>query len=504
MKKKFVFLRDVFDTPLEASLRFTETQTAGASFFKQGRVFVQLPPQLFERWRKAGGEGRGVKAAGDEKTGRIEILSPDASIRKIRLNPHETVSVSAEFVLSKDYSPREGATAQIDMLQMGAPGHPDQVVGGQRFSLDFSKLVLVNGGSDWRYWDNEIRPGNEWQSPDYNDAKWKFGPAPLGSADHPATTVDAGSANHRYITTYFRHTFDVAEPSFYRTALLRVERADGAIVYLNGREIYRVNLPAGAVTSDTLATRAVTGLEQDVFVPVKIDPAILRAGKNILAAEIHLHSRQCDNLRFDAELFANEAEAGFPPDVAFASPPDGDVVQVGDVVPVQLEALSGDGKIDSVSLYVDGKILGTAKEPPYAFTWRAEPVGAHRLRVVALDNRRTEAASFRTVTVVEQVLPHVELIAPRSDDLAGEGTTISVSAEASDRNGKIARVEFWVKDMATFTSPSIRAATVTTAPYSASIRDLKPGHYMLWAIAVNDRGGTTQSVPTHFMINAPK
>jgi len=106
--------------------------------------------------------------------------------------------------------------------------------------------------------------------------------------------------------------------------------------------------------------------------------------------------------------------------------------------------------------------------------------------------------------VVEHSLPRVELIEPRSSALVTEGKAISVSAEASDRNGKIARVEFWVKDMATWVSPSTLVATVTSPPYTASIKDLKAGHYMWWAIAVNDHGGSTQSVPAHFMIHAPK
>src|SRR5256885_8383231 len=96
---------------------------------RQGRIFIDLKPQLFERWRQAGASGRGVKAAEEERTGRIEILSPDASIRNIRLNPNETFSVSTELVLSKDYSPQEGPPAQIDLIQLGAPGNPDKVVG---------------------------------------------------------------------------------------------------------------------------------------------------------------------------------------------------------------------------------------------------------------------------------------------------------------------------------------------------------------------------------------
>ncbi len=501
MMRMAIVLRDVFNEPVELGLRVAETQTAGASFLKQGQMFVDLPPQLFERWRKGGGAGRGIKATGDEKQGRIEILSPDASIRNIRINSNETFSASAEFVLSKDYSPRSPA-AQIDLIQLGAPGNPDKIVGGQRFTVDLSKLVLVNSGDQWRYWDNGTNPGNEWTSLNYDDSKWKLGAAPFGSRDNPATTLDLGPANHRTITTYFRHTFDVAEPGFYRSAILRLMRADGAIVYLNGKEVDRVNLPASSVTTDTLATQKLSGLERDVFYPVKINPESLRQGKNVIAAEIHMNSPQCDDIRFDLELFANDTAPGFPPDIAFAGPPDGAVFQAGEIVPVQLEALSGDGKIDSVSLYVDGKVVGTEHEPPYAFLWPAGSKGPHRLRAVAVDNRKMQATSFHTVTVVETVPPYVELIEPRSSINVTEGEALSVSAKASDRTGKIGRVEFWVKDMATFTSPSILVATVTAPPYRASIKDIKPGHYMLWAIAVNDRGGSTQSFPAHIMINA--
>ena len=499
-----VLLRNIYERPVETGLRFTETQTARGSFFKQGRVFVDLTPDLFERWRQSGSAGRGIKAVRDEKPGRIEILSPDAAIQKIRIGPNETVPVNIEFALSKDYSTREGATAQIDMLQVGAPGNPDKIVGGQRFALDFSKLVLIKPGDDWRYWDQEINPRDDWRSVDYNDARWKRGAAPLGSGDNPATTLDVGTSNRHSITTYFRHTFEVAEPGFYRSAVLRLARADGAIVYLNGREVYRVNLPVGRVTSDTLATRRLTGLERDAFFPVKIDPATLRQGKNVVAAEVHLNSLQCEGIRFDLELLANEAETGHPPEIAFAGPPDGTVFQIGEVVPVQLEALSGDGNIESVSLYVDGKAVGTQQAPPYSFQWPVESKGPHRLRAVAVDSRKMQSTSFRTVTGVEWILPRVELIEPRSSSEVTEGSVISVAADASVRNGTIERVEFWVKDMATFTTPSIRVATVTSSPYRASIRELKPGHYMLWAIAVNDHGGSTQSFPAHLMISARK
>ena len=222
-------------------------------------------------------------------------------------------------------------------------------MGGQRFTLDLSKLVLVKSGDQWRYWDNGKDPGRAWMSLDYDDSGWKRGEGPLGYGNRPATTVDIGPADRRNTTTYFRRTFDVADPGFYKNALLRVMRADGAVVYLNGKEVYRANLPARAVSTDTMATRKLAGLERNVFFPVKIDPAKLRQGTNIIAAEIHANSPKANDIQFDLELFANVAGAGFPPDVAFAAPRDAAVFQTGETVPVRLEALSGDGKIKSVS-----------------------------------------------------------------------------------------------------------------------------------------------------------
>ena len=90
--------------------------------------------------------------------------------------------MNVEFVLSKDYSPRQGSPAQIDLIQLGAPDNPDKIVGGQRFTLDLSKLVLVKSGDQWRYWDNGKNPGRAWTSfwtttiPDGSAAQGHWGP----------------------------------------------------------------------------------------------------------------------------------------------------------------------------------------------------------------------------------------------------------------------------------------------------------------------------------------
>ncbi|PYI84916.1 MAG: metallophosphoesterase, partial [Verrucomicrobia bacterium] len=59
------------------------------------------------------------------------------------------------------------------------------------------------------------------------------------------------------MTYYFRRTFTVDDPARVNSLTLSLLRDDGAIVYLNGQEAYRVSMPTGAVNFRTLATTAV-------------------------------------------------------------------------------------------------------------------------------------------------------------------------------------------------------------------------------------------------------
>src|SRR6266545_2180251 len=104
--------------------------------------------------------------------------------------------------------------------------------------------TLVPFGATWRYLDNGTDQGTNWITPAFNDAAWASGPAQLGYGDgDEATRVEDNATpgynaadQDRYITTYFRHHFTVANPASYVVAPLQVRRDDGVVVYLNGRE----------------------------------------------------------------------------------------------------------------------------------------------------------------------------------------------------------------------------------------------------------------------------
>ncbi len=166
-------------------------------------------------------------------------------------------------------------------------------------------VTLVPTGSAWKYLDNGSNQGTAWRSTAFNDSGWASGPAELGYGDGgEATVVSYGpNASAKYVTTYFRHAFNVANPAAYSSLTLRLLRDDGAVVYLNGTEIYRSNMPGGAVAYTTLASSAI---DDNTFYSATVGIGLLAAGANVLAVEIHQANRTSSDISFNLELTASD------------------------------------------------------------------------------------------------------------------------------------------------------------------------------------------------------
>ena len=89
---------------------------------------------------------------------------------------------------------------------------------------------------------------------------------------------------------------------------LRVVRDDGVVVWLNGAEIFRDNLPAGAVGYGTLALSTIGPPLENEFTETTLSPALVPAGTNVLAVEIHQGAVDSSDISFDLELIATIAQ----------------------------------------------------------------------------------------------------------------------------------------------------------------------------------------------------
>ncbi len=177
-------------------------------------------------------------------------------------------------------------------------------------------VSLFAAGSVWKYLDTGADQGTAWRNAAFNDSAWKTGKARFGyGGDGEVTVVGFGpNSQAKYTTTYFRTRFDVAQTNRIRALTVRVQRDDGIVVYLNGKEILRDNLPAGTITFSTAALSAIGGGDETSFFDFAVDASFLAAGSNILAAEVHQSAGTSSDLGFDLQVLAQIAPNALDPD----------------------------------------------------------------------------------------------------------------------------------------------------------------------------------------------
>ncbi len=181
------------------------------------------------------------------------------------------------------------------------PGPGERFVGWK----SLQNTSMISKDSEWKYLDNGSDQGTAWRSLSYDDSDWNSGLAELGYGDNDeATEVGFGpNSGSKYITTYFRKTInlDAAEAKgvSYTLSLLY---DDGAVAYVNGMEVARVNMPSDAINFETEALSAKGGDSEEAYVALDIDPNVFAEGENVIAVEIHQASSSSSDISFNLEL----------------------------------------------------------------------------------------------------------------------------------------------------------------------------------------------------------
>jgi hypothetical protein len=186
-------------------------------------------------------------------------------------------------------------------------------------------LDLVPFNAFWSFYDpvpnlDDPDPGVGWSELGFDTSTWGFGQAgfvyDLGSKPWP---VESGvRLNGGVLTAYFRHPFVFPGSPVGAQILLRHVIDDGAILYLDGQEILRTNLPAGLVDYLTPATTAIDPLT--ISGPITIHTETLRTGTNLLAAELHDVSASDRDRFFACELKALVQSLASGPILILAGP----------------------------------------------------------------------------------------------------------------------------------------------------------------------------------------
>ena len=165
-------------------------------------------------------------------------------------------------------------------------------------------LIGFGKAAVWKYQDEGAEPSEDWRKPDFDDGSWKSGPAPLGYGD-PGLGTKVGYGDDpkdKHLTTHFRHAFEVKDADAIETLVLLIRSDDGCVVYLNGDEIIRSNMPEGDVACTTTATRALSLLDERLYRRHVVPAESLSEGRNVLAVELHQANPRSTDLYLDIVL----------------------------------------------------------------------------------------------------------------------------------------------------------------------------------------------------------
>jgi hypothetical protein len=160
-------------------------------------------------------------------------------------------------------------------------------------------VELVTLTNLWRFEQTDDLSSVPWTQRGFDDSAW---PSGLGALTAETANLPVPKLTPLVLgrwTYYFRTSFQLqSTESLTLNALMAID--DGAVVYLNGQEAYRVGMPSGDIVYSTPATRTVGNAILDG--PIVLPATNLVVGENIVAVEVHQSDVDSSDVVFDLAI----------------------------------------------------------------------------------------------------------------------------------------------------------------------------------------------------------
>jgi uncharacterized repeat protein (TIGR01451 family) len=151
------------------------------------------------------------------------------------------------------------------------------------------------GANNWRYLANNSNQGTSWRTLNAPGSPWTNSTASFGYGHSQNTTI-TGSGS--YITSYYLKNITVTDPALFTQFNFVMSYDDGAVVYVNGTEVKRSNMPNGTIAYNTLASSNNYTTGETFTVP----SSAFVAGNNIIAVEVHQQNTNSNDCYFDMSI----------------------------------------------------------------------------------------------------------------------------------------------------------------------------------------------------------
>ncbi len=198
-----------------------------------------------------------------------------------------------------------------DLLKMNESGNAANGAGGIGFSnygndgenmqpamMDAAVplFTVFAAGSTWNYNNPNSDQGTAWRTlTNPPAANWVSGTGSFGYGLTQTVTIPTG-----HITNYFLKNINIPAPTLYSNFNFTYSYNDGVVIYVNGLEVKRGNMPNGTVSYTTVASGNGTTTNATFSIPAYY----FVAGNNVIAAEIHQRTAASTTCFFDMGLTA--------------------------------------------------------------------------------------------------------------------------------------------------------------------------------------------------------
>ncbi len=253
---------------------------------------------------------------------------------------------------------------------------------GLMTTAEAGQQSLVSSGSSWRYvlgTKEASVPSDAWRQMAFDDSNWMIGATPIGyggvvEAGQMVTTLPRSDIGG-YVSVYLRHSFNVPDPAVISQLRLALVVDDGAIAWLNGVELGRINVVPGDAAFDATAIEAREGQRLDAMTNAT---GLLKPGENILAVHLFNSDSNSSDLAVTASLVGWIDDQ--PPLLAASNPPATATVRE----PVEIEVVFSEAvtNVDAADLLINGApatAVTTIGPAHYLFRFPEPPAGVVRV-----------------------------------------------------------------------------------------------------------------------------
>lgn len=241
--------------------------------------------------------------------------------------------------------------------------------------------------------------------------------------------------------------------------------------------------------------RGTTLIGTDLTAPYSLNWANVAVGSYVITAKATDNS----NAVTTSSSINVTVNANIAPTVALTSPLTNTQFTAPTPITLQASASDTDGTISKVQFYNGTILLSTDATSPYSYAWTNVAAGTYTITAKATDNSNAVTISTAITLIVNPTSsntpPTVSLTSPTNASNFTSLANINLTANASDLNGLVSKVEF-------YKGTSLIGSDLT-APYSFSWLNVPAGTYVITAKATDNNGASTTSTASTITVTMP-